>query len=1069
MSVELTEALLSKAAGWEAMKNARSLVAGGRVLSSDWTPPMLKGVVQEGASSYRAGLVIKGPHDLENLCTCRPSRQWGLICAHSVAVGVHVLTGGRPAPSPAPGTSAVKPEPRPDSKPGVGAGATRPVPGPRPKALDRLPPGSDGDAASLHVLLPPLLANGAPRGTVMIYFEAKSASGRRPLDAFAREGPWVFDAADAKVLDEIEQISGGGAPGFMQISVADFNRLAALLVDHPRVTLGKAQPVRVTRTPWAPALSARLESNGEIVLTPKATGSKPAVFREGNGAAWVFTGPTLQPAGGAGGVVEKLLNTAGPVRLDRRQVPGFLGQDWPSLAGAPGVEANFKLDQFQLSPMPPKFILELVGMLSKLQARLQCRYGVRVMAVGAPIQEDGLWIPDPSNPFAYATRDLAAEQQALVRLRQCGFQGPDTQGRYQLSGEDAVLRFLAREFPRMQKEWEVTLEEALERATAKGVERIEPRFQIVPSGEQWFDLHVAYSTDSGLQLPAAEIQRLIRSGQSHTRLKNGKLAVIDTGAVEELQEILVDCGPTQSGGAYRVSQAQAGFLDASIGQNPTWRIDAPGGWKDRVGKQAGAVELKPSALGGFESVLRPYQRHGVGWLEFLRQSGFGGILADEMGLGKTVQTLAFLGVVSRELRARGGGELAALIVCPTSLVFNWAAEARRFAPDLRVLPIQGPQRSGLFARMAEHDIVITSYALLRRDLDHYKHVAFDSVILDEAQHIKNRQTQNAQAVKSVRSRHRFVLTGTPMENSVFDVWSIFDFLMPGYLGNADHFKERYELPITRDKDTSAQARLSRRLRPFMLRRLKRDVVKDLPEKLEQVSLCEMTEDQASLYRQILDAGRKEVLETAGKQGQGKGRIAALNALLRLRQVCCDARLLKLEGFKTKEPSGKLELFGELLEEIIDGGHRALVFSQFVSMLTLLREHLDAESIPYCYLDGSTNNRGEVVERFQKDGTIPIFLISLKAGGTGLNLASADTVIHFDPWWNPAVEDQATDRAHRIGQTRVVTSYKLITRGTVEEKILALQQRKRALIKATLSGEETLAEDLTWEEIQGLFE
>jgi SNF2 family DNA or RNA helicase len=307
-----------------------------------------------------------------------------------------------------------------------------------------------------------------------------------------------------------------------------------------------------------------------------------------------------------------------------------------------------------------------------------------------------------------------------------------------------------------------------------------------------------------------------------------------------------------------------------------------------------------------------------------------------------------------------------------------------------------------------------------------------------------------------------------LENSVLDLWSIFDFLMPGYLGSAQDFRERYEAPITREKNSEAQKRLARRLRPFMLRRLKREVARDLPEKLEQVAYCELTEAQRGVYEQVIQVSRKEVLDAVGAQGIAKSRMVVLNALLRLRQVCCDLRLLNLDNVDPATASGKVDLFNELLQEAIDGGHRVLVFSQFVTMLHLLRENLSADGIEFCYLDGSTQNRGEVVEKFQRNAQIPVFLISLKAGGVGLNLTGADTVMHFDPWWNPAVEEQATDRAHRIGQEKVVTSYKLITRDTVEEKILQLQARKREIIRATLSGEEQLAESLTWEELQELF-
>jgi len=403
------------------------------------------------------------------------------------------------------------------------------------------------------------------------------------------------------------------------------------------------------------------------------------------------------------------------------------------------------------------------------------------------------------------------------------------------------------------------------------------------------------------------------------------------------------------------------------------------------------------------------------------------------------------------------------------LVFNWVDEAKRFTPNLNVLILHGPGRAARFSKISGADLVVTSYAVCRRDLKHYAQVEFDTVVLDEAQHIKNRQTQNAKAVKRIQARHRLVLTGTPLENSVGDLWSIFDFLMPGYLGSAADFQERYETPIARNRSRVVQERLSRRLQPFIRRRLKREVATELPDRLEQVCYCELSPEQKELYQRILEAGRQKVLELNTAQGTGQGRMQVLTALLRLRQVCCDPRLLTAKlGDPGPAVSGKVELFNELLEEIIDGDHRVLVFSQFTQMLSLLRDQLEQDRIDFCYLDGSTRNRAEVVGRFQRDPKVRLFLISLKAGGLGLNLTAADTVIHFDPWWNPAVEAQATDRAHRIGQQRVVTSYKLITRGTVEEKILNLQTRKKALIQAMLAGEDAFVTALTWEELRDLF-
>jgi SNF2 family DNA or RNA helicase len=453
-------------------------------------------------------------------------------------------------------------------------------------------------------------------------------------------------------------------------------------------------------------------------------------------------------------------------------------------------------------------------------------------------------------------------------------------------------------------------------------------------------------------------------------------------------------------------------------------------------------------------------------MQDLFQRKFAGILADEMGLGKTLQILTWI-----NWRKKQGSTMPpVLVICPSSLVFNWMEEATRWTPGLRTLPLEGSHRAKHFKEIGSHDLVITSYALIRRDADQYRRHVFEAVILDEAQHIKNRATQNAQSVKSIKANHRLVLTGTPMENSVMDLWSIFDFLMPGYLGSARDFKDRYETPITQQNTAPVLDRLKRRVGPFLLRRTKTEVRPDLPERIEQVAYCDLSKEQRSIYQQVMESGRAKLLEIAGqKQASGKARMMVLSSILRMRQICCDARLLDIEKDKLKEPSSKLDLFTELLDEALDGGHRILVFSQFVKMLSILRETLEAREVDYCYLDGGTTQRGKVVQRFQ-NSQIPVFLISLKAGGTGLNLTGADTVVHFDPWWNPAIEAQATARAHRIGQTQTVTSYKLVARDTIEEKILALQQRKQTQLSAMLeSGKIDGMDGLSWDEIESLLE
>jgi len=1011
--------LLAKLAGWEVVKRARALVAAGRVLSSEWQPPNLRGTVQEGSSTYRAGLVIRGASDADNLCPCRDSRQRGLICAHSVAVGLHFIR--RPAPAP------------------VSEKTLQPLP-PRAPCLLRAPPGQGGEPLELFLILPPNFPAAAARGKVMLCVEGKWRDGRFPLGALPLDVPFALDKCDAALLDALEEIHHGGKPSMVLLGSGPLTEILPRLAGHPRVSLGKGQAIQIVNIPPPLPLHARLEDNGEIVLS--LAGRKPVCVIAGP-APWIFNGQTLQPFGMAAELAE-LAN--GPARVPRARVPAFLNLDWPRLARQGGVEADFALDDFELEPAAPEFKLHLAGGLAGLEAKLECFYAG---SPAASLPPETPWIPDPRSPTRYAMRNFAGEQAAAERLLRAGFIGPDTRGAFHLKGQNQVLNFFARDFPRLEKEWKVTLEERLERSAEK-FERVEPRFQITPSGEQWFDLRVSYDTPGGEPLPPAEIQRLLLSGQSHTRLKNGNYALLDTASVAEFQEALADCAPRQHPDGYRLDNVQAGFLQATM--------RGPAGW------MRGDIELSPPPLGDLEGVLRPYQKDGAAWLHFLRLHGFGGILADEMGLGKTAQVLAFLRAVKRSESSFSG---PSLVVCPSSLVFNWAAEAKKFTPSLRVLALHGAERGALFSEIPSHDLVLTSYALLRRDAELYRGLEFDTVVLDEAQHIKNPQTQGARAVKAVRARHRIVLTGTPVENSPLDLWSLFDFLMPGYLGAAEDFRQRCEIPIMRDRDAGARARLARRLRPFVLRRLKRQVAADLPEKIEQVSFCELNPQQRAVYQQVLEAGRREVLDSVNSRGLAGSRMVVLTALLRLRQICCDLRLLKTGG--PADVSGKMELFNELLEEILDGGHRALVFSQFTSMLSLLRAELSARNIAFCYLDGATTDRARVVDQFQRDPAVPLFLISLKAGGVGLNLTGADTVIHFDPWWNPAVEAQATDRAHRIGQKKVVTSYKLITRETVEEKILNLQTRKQALTGGLLGGEESLAEAVTWEDIRELLE
>ena len=455
-----------------------------------------------------------------------------------------------------------------------------------------------------------------------------------------------------------------------------------------------------------------------------------------------------------------------------------------------------------------------------------------------------------------------------------------------------------------------------------------------------------------------------------------------------------------------------------------------------------------SAPTGLRAELRPYQLEGLSWMQTLRELGAGGVLGDDMGLGKTLQCLAHL------LTEKNAGRLdrPALVVMPTSLIPNWQDEAARFAPDLRVLALHGPNRHQDFPRIGEHDLLLTTYALLPRDLEQLSQQPLHLLILDEAQYIKNPTSKAAQAARQLDARQRLCLSGTPLENHLGELWSLLHFLMPGWLGDSKSFNRNYRTPIEKHGDTARLGHLNARIKPFLLRRRKDQVASELPPKSEIVHWVELSEAQRDLYETVRLAMDKKVREEIQRKGLARSQIVILEALLKLRQVCCDLRLVKgsAASRKSDSHSGKLDSLLEMLDELRAEGRRILLFSQFTSMLALIETELQKRDMPYALLTGSTTDRRTPVQQFQS-GEVPLFLISLKAGGTGLNLTAADTVIHYDPWWNPAAEQQATDRAYRIGQDKPVFVYKLIARGTVEEKIQHLQQRKSALAAAVLES------------------
>lgn len=477
--------------------------------------------------------------------------------------------------------------------------------------------------------------------------------------------------------------------------------------------------------------------------------------------------------------------------------------------------------------------------------------------------------------------------------------------------------------------------------------------------------------------------------------------------------------------------------------------------------------VTPSAA--FEGVLRSYQEEGLQWINFLDDFELGGILADEMGLGKTVQALAFLQLL-KEKRKAGKKAKPVLIVAPTSVVTNWCYEIKRFAPNLSVLLLQGPQRKLFFKDIPKYDIVVTSYALLRLDRPEFEKFEFEYFILDEAQNIKNPNAAITKAAKAIKARGRIALTGTPVENRPVELWSIIDFVMPGYLGSEDFFRNYIERPIIEGNTTPQILKfLHNKTKPFLLRRTKAEVEKDLPPKIESVMHVDMSSSQMQLYGQVLEEVRPKVLDAVQKKGVAGASVSILAALLRLRQICNHPNsieaLKEIPGFD----SGKFNLLKELVEDAVQSGRKILVFSQFREMLSIIRRWLTQAKIEHLYLDGGTKNRQALIDQFNSDESVRLFLISLKAGGTGLNLTAADTVIIYDPWWNPAVESQAVDRAHRIGQTKAVSVYRLVTENSVEQKIMDLKAQKSKIVDALISDQGLSTLKLSKADIESLFE
>ncbi len=583
------------------------------------------------------------------------------------------------------------------------------------------------------------------------------------------------------------------------------------------------------------------------------------------------------------------------------------------------------------------------------------------------------------------------------------------------------------------------------------------RFQI-KSGIDWFELHgrIEYG-DTSASLP--QLLKAMNRNEKTILLDDGSYGILPEEWLEKYDTFFGLGKPAED--HVRFGRNQVGLIDSMLAEEPEANCDKVFlALRKEVASFEGVEPADPPP--GFHGVLRQYQRTGLGWIHFLERFNFGGCLADDMGLGKTIQVLALL-EERRSLRANGSSPESpppSLVVMPKSLVFNWIQEAERFTPGLRILDHTGGDRTRSHKHFDRYDVIFTTYGILRRDISFLRKRTFDYIILDEAQAIKNTNTESAKASRLLKSRHRLALSGTPIENHIGELWSLFEFLNPGMLGSAAVFRSGKEAQ-GKPEDTYMQL-LARALRPFILRRTKKQVASDLPEKVEQTLFCNLEPEQQALYDELREHYRNSLLERIELEGMRGSKIYVLEALLRLRQAAIHPGLI--DRARVDEPSAKLDILLPQLMEIIDEGHKALVFSQFTSMLGILRSRLQAEGIRYEYLDGQTRDRQATVERFQNDPEAQLFLISLKAGGLGLNLTAAEYVFLLDPWWNPAVEAQAVDRTHRIGQTRSVFAYRLIAKDTVEEKVLSLQTTKREIADAIINQDNSLIRNLSSEDL-----
>ncbi len=785
------------------------------------------------------------------------------------------------------------------------------------------------------------------------------------------------------------------------------------------------------------------------------------VFLLSSAPAWALADCCVFPLDGenAAGLFINLLNEPELI-IPSRDQNEFLQEYFLPLAENADLRGDaVDWDQVTGEPHNRLYLSDKGGVM---QAELRFAYGSYELPFDIKLPSKTLYNKPGTWTLAQITRQPFVEQAAFEALANGDFglkkaPSPALPGTLHLRAKVHPVDFLMKNVPTLASlGYEVYGEDKLK--TAK-VNRARPTLTFqVSSGIDWFDVHASVSFGD-IEVAFKDVRRALQKRERYIKLADGSLGEIPDEWVERYRHLFALGQDTSDG--LRYSNTQVTLLDQVLSEEDWERADEQFRARSRRLREFSGIQSLPLPA-GFTGELRPYQHSGYDWLHFLHEFNLGGALADDMGLGKTVQVLVFL----LSLRERQHSSKADLIVLPRSLLVNWQREAARFTPSLRILEYHGADRERELPTLDQYDLVVTTYGIMMRDIQFLRQYRFHYIVLDESQAIKNPIAQTSRAARLLQSDHRLVMTGTPVENSVMELWSQFAFINPGMLGSMDYFREEFASPIERKADAEQAQLLRKMIFPFILRRTKDQVAPELPERTERIIYTDMESGQRKMYLRTRDYYRGLLMGLLedGKQVDDV-RFKILEGLLRLRQICNHPALLD-HDFHGE--SGKFELLTETLDTLRSEGHKVLVFSQFVEMLKLLRRDLDQRHVPYLYLDGRTTDRQERVDEFQSDAEIPFFLISLKAGGVGLNLTAADYVIHIDPWWNPAVEMQASDRTHRIGQDKPVFIYKLIVRDSVEEKIIQLQDRKKDLVGQLITTDSGFLKSLTSEDVKVLF-